>query len=382
MAATRRRARMGFLWSCYAGLVLGGLSCATLGVRAEGIRAPSPLDRWDDALKTLKPRCILLDAAGNKVDENDCTLALGECRTNAFGESLTPSCGVPKKPSLKVTALCQPEVVVPVPEAPGDIARVSVSLTLPSPARRYLSKEGAAYLFPKEKQIWPIHGDSPWTGPPKVFTLPPRSELSLLTGWPTGEECNLAVAEIVDAGGVLSRGTLVIVPADLLVADAPVYLPTPSESVATEARRQSNLAAAQQEEDRRTSAQETKSGKCSPERNAQLQGVLAQMKPIMEGSDLYYSAHAIGAAGSPPWSGRTGLSGDYHVFAIGYAGLGLDVRGRDGQPAALSSMYERVAQVASGGVVASKVLQANALEPFTVRVTGQGCALMAIFRAR
>lgn len=146
-------------------------------------------------------------------------------------------------------------------------------------------------------------------------------------------------------------------------------------------RRQRDSAAAS-EESSKLSAQETKSGKCSPERNAQLQGVLAQMKPIMEGSDLYYSAHAIGAAGSPPWSGRTGLSGDYHVFVIGYAGLGLDVRGRDGQPAALPSMYERVAQVASGGVVASKVLQANALEPFTVRVTGQGCALMAIFRAR
>lgn len=149
-----------------------------------------------------------------------------------------------------------------------------------------------------------------------------------------------------------------------------------------ETSRQQRDSAAASEESSKLSAQETKSGKCSAERNAELQGVLAQMKPIMEGSDLYYSAHTIVAAGSAPWAGRTVASGEYHVFAIGYAGLGLDVRGRDGQPAALSSMYERVAQVASRGVVASKVLQANALEPFTVRVTGQGCALMAIFRAR
>lgn len=106
------------------------------------------------------------------------------------------------------------------------------------------------------------------------------------------------------------------------------------------------------------------------------------LKQTMEGSGLYYSAHAIAPAGSSPWAGRTSLAGEYHVFAIGYDELGLDVRGADGYAAAQPSIYVRVAQVTSGGYTTSRVLHANALEKFSVKVSGKGCALMGIFRAQ
>lgn len=155
------------------------------------------------------------------------------------------------------------------------------------------------------------------------------------------------------------------------------------EKEATRREQAAAQAAARSEAMGKISAQETQSGRCTQERLAQLQGVLSNLKTIGEGSDLYYSGHTIVPAGSAVWSGRVGIAGDYHLFAVGYEQQTLDVRNGAGQPSALASMYVAVLQNVSGGFTTSKVLQANAFEPFAAKVTsGRGCTLFVMFRAR
>jgi hypothetical protein len=210
--------------------------------------------------------------------------------------------------------------------------------------------------------------------------------LTLIAKWPDrGGKCSLAVVQVVDAGGAMPAKAVAVVPFDSLVEVRPTgqsptdWLTQETERARLEKEARDARVKAAQEKATEVSAQETKSGRCTPERNAYFQQVLGALKPMMDAADLIYVSHVITPAGSTPVKDRAGLAGEYHVIAMGYEKVSLDVRGADGQSAAMSSPYALVVKNLTDTVIDSRVLQANALEKFTAKVNGTGCAMVVTF---
>lgn len=161
---------------------------------------------------------------------------------------------------------------------------------------------------------------------------------------------------------------------------------------ARQAERRRQARAEEESRIRAVAAEETRDGRCLPERSQQVQGVLLRLGQIFESMGTTGSSfelwlvedHEIFAI-HPGGSARAftpSLGGEYHLFALGYEPLDLRVRDGAGnlfdQP---RSPYEAI--VANFAPHADSVtLRLNGRDRVTAEIDGLGCALFLAVQRR
>lgn len=126
--------------------------------------------------------------------------------------------------------------------------------------------------------------------------------------------------------------------------------------------------------------QEVRSGRCLAARHGELQRVLQGFKQMFKSQDLDLAWHEIGVA-KPGGTGtvlQANLSGEYHLFVIGYDTLKLAVADKQGNAITLPSEFQGIIRT-NRWDADSRIMQANVLDKYAVKVTGQGCMMLMAY---
>jgi hypothetical protein len=256
------------------------------------------------------------------------------------------------------------------------------TVELPKPRRAFLDANTGVGLFPASLKAG-LHKTSDWTNAP-AFT-----EVDVLRDWkgPSDERtCSYSVARIIDAGGVLPPGTLVILQTTRLTDTRP------QGSSASASVNQNKESALRQEQSKQAdnekfaavAAKEIRTGKCSEERTDELRALLPNMKSCVENMDrdavftLVAHEFYVASPTAVPLSIRLGRRGEYHLFAVSHRPVQIELKDRNGSTVKTQSLYHEVASNFGGGYD-SRSVEANAGDKATVKLSGGGCALITVF---
>lgn len=317
-----------------------------------------------------------------------------ECAVeNADGSTVPVSCrdgiehvrGTRHPASLRVRALCQADVRVPIPT---DGSELDLSSSAPETTRMYLRPDGHV-LVPDIDHPLTVEFS-------REVNAPQNTVIEVFRPWPNlSGLCDLVLARIVDAGGATYRGFGASAsPMPRALAGLEVFVrsadlsPTLLEGAAASevidtARADAAEAAAAAA--RAESEAELASGRCSDRRHAVLEELLARDTVIARGMDgvngiwtLVGHEYVVARPEGVDVAFTATISGEYHVFAVGPPPVVLQVVDRDGYAVTRVSDFETVFG-APDDTSDSRVVDARVREVFRASVRGQGCTLVLAF---
>jgi hypothetical protein len=261
-----------------------GLGCAS-NVYTKGLRfagsdplAMREFDAWDSASKQralgkLKVNCELTNKKGE-------TLPVG-C------DNVTPRTNGVEIPTgeyiFRVRALCQPDLESPVEVKFNQGTEPRVTLGLPPVQRRYTNAAVRVGRFPEALD-----------GVGGSVELPPNSVVEIVRQWPDDhDKCTLAIVRVVEAGGAVEAGQLMVATLGGLV-DKPVNAPSPSEfrkAQTAAAAAQAAEAAARDQRTEREAVAKKEEELCTQAlgRQASVATALARGKQLLKKNEPYFA---------------------------------------------------------------------------------------------
>jgi hypothetical protein len=167
------------------------------------------------------------------------------------------------------------------------------------------------------------------------------------------------------------------------VGEAPELAAARTSLTVAKARDRASAAAQRRAaEARKALSDESRSGRCTDEHHAAFEVAVNQAKHVFtasDGWDLVGHDMLPATESGAKLSLRTGIGGETHIFALGFAPLELEVRDRHGYPVTLESNFVQMFLYMSQHSQ-SRVVQANMGEEIEIQVKGVGCVLAMAFK--
>jgi hypothetical protein len=315
----------------------------------------------NSASEVLAPQCFVEGADGQRQEI--------PCR---YGRSTRVAIASPS--ALVVRARWQPEYRAALPE--GGVVYVEARLG-ESHRRRMYVRPGAPIRPFRSRGFQTNLRPSNWA----EATPPPNTVVEFVRPWPSAEgSCDLALVRVVDAGGSEYDGQWAFAQLSDLAGE-PHGGPSAQEVVADERRAEEE---AQQASVRAAGDEEIASGTCSSTNRHVLDEILSTTTRVFESLPGRRVAHeyVIAQESGVAVSFQPVLSGTYHIIAVGRGPVALTGQDRTGNPLREPSEYEIAVPSLEWLLpreTASLRVMANSFDQSTLRVSGHGCTLVAVF---
>lgn len=195
-----------------------------------------------------------------------------------------------------------------------------------------------------------------------------------------GVACGYVAVRIVDAGGAVPVGTIVAIPAGIMI-DAPSGA-TPTEGV----QRRTEKARAAQETRRRAATEmedaEVRSGRCSDQHVDQLRQRLAILESLIRDERWIIAGQQffVAKAETTSVTMNAAIPGELHFYSVGFNAPTIAVSDAQGYPVRAHSNYEPMVSAAFRMPMESAMVRANIGDDIKIDLGGRGCALLLVLR--